>query len=95
MARIYVGDWMRVLPELGDGRALIRLARDLDISYSHVHHLVSEFVVRGWAVMSKSGRKNVYSLTDDGLELARLCSLLIKKSGGRGVRGPTRLSRNG
>lgn len=73
-----VPNWMSVLYMLDKGYNLHKISSKADITYAHVYHIISmlenkELIEK----VGKKGRENVYVITDVGIDVMKIITLLF------------------
>lgn len=80
MSTIFIPKWIYVLPACYGGLDILKVSRNLKITYSQVYNIISDLEGCGWITKKKVGRHNVLNLTPKGEKIATLCQELIKKT---------------
>jgi DNA-binding MarR family transcriptional regulator len=76
MEGLKLDKWVYIIEKI-DGEYPSNLAKELNITYSHVVKILKQLVAKGWVKPEKSGRIIYYHLTDKGVMVSGYARQLI------------------
>jgi len=78
---IEINKWIEIMAFLfrNEGSNMSRMAVKLDITYTHVSHIIKELCNKKMVIKKMSGRQSILTLTNKGRIVAECCYVINKK----------------
>jgi len=76
--KLYIPQWMIIVPLLYQGKKMVEVTHNCNVTYSVVHGVVKELVAKQYCIKEKRGRECHIIFTPKGIKLANSCIEMLR-----------------